>query len=69
MARAAKKATILLHPDRNLGDPGAASRFANLQSACRVFESEETRKEFDDTGDVKQFEDLGTALKAFTVKE
>lgn len=68
MTRAAKKATVLLHPDRNLDDPDAASRFANLQAACRVFESEETRKEFDETGDVKQFEDLGTALKALTVE-
>lgn len=59
----------MLHPDRNLGDPNAASKFANLQAACQVFESEETRKEFDETGDVKGIEDLSARLKALVVKE
>lgn len=61
--RAAKKATLRLHPDRVPDDPTAASRFADFQAVCQVFESEERRREFDDTGDVKTIEDLHLRLE------
>lgn len=66
-SRAAKKAITLLHPDRNLGDPAAASKFADLQAACEVFETEETRQEFDRTGRVKQIGNLDRRLKALVM--
>lgn len=56
--RAAKKATLLLHPDRNPDDSDAASRFASFQIACQVFETAETRREFDEAGDVKVRQEL-----------
>jgi hypothetical protein len=33
-----------------------------------VFESEETRREFDDTGDVKEIDDLQARLQGLAVK-
>lgn len=66
--RAAKKATLRLHPDRVPDDPTAASRFADLQAACQVFESEERRREFDDTGDVKAIEDLHLRLEGLLLE-
>ncbi|KAM0717417.1 hypothetical protein Q7P37_007269 [Cladosporium fusiforme] len=67
--KAAKKAITLLHPDRNLDDPTAASKFADLQAACEVFETEETRQEFDQTGKVKKIEDLDRRLRALVVDD
>lgn len=67
--RAAKKATLLLHPDRNPDYPNAASRFADFQIACQVFETDEARAEFDETGDVKAIHDLRQGLKGLTMKD
>jgi len=55
-----------MHPDRNPGDATASARFADFQAACKVFDSEDTRKEFDETGHVKQIEDLSVRLRALT---
>lgn len=60
--RAAKRATLILHPDRNPDDPNAASRFADFQAVCQVFASEEARQEFDETGNVEEIEDLQQRL-------
>lgn len=57
-----------LHPDRNPHDPNAASRFADFQVACKVFESEKKRQEFDDTGDVKEIDDLQAHLQGLAMK-
>jgi DnaJ-class molecular chaperone len=57
-----------LHPDRNADDPNAASRFADFQVACKVFESEEKRREFDDTGDVKEIDNLQARLQGLATK-
>ena len=56
-----------LHPDRNPDDANAASRFADFQAACKVFESERTRQEFDDTGDVEEIDDLQARLRGLAV--
>ena len=56
-----------LHPDRNPDDANAASRFADFQAACKVFESEKTRQEFDDTGDVEEVDDLQARLRGLAV--
>jgi curved DNA-binding protein CbpA len=68
-SRAAKKATLLLHPDRNPDDPDAASRFADFQAVCQVFESEEARKEFDGTGNVEDIKDLRQRLRGLTLEK
>lgn len=67
--RAAKKATLRLHPDRNLDDPKAAARFADFQAACQVFDSEEKRREFDDTGDVKEIDGLRARLEGLVIEQ
>lgn len=67
--RAAKKATLLLHPDRNPDDPNAASRFADFQAVCQVFESEESRHEFDETGNVDEIKDLRQQLRGLTLEK
>lgn len=67
-SRATRKAILRLHPDRNPDDPNAASRFADFQAACKVFESEEKRREFDDTGDVKEIDDLQARLQGLALK-
>lgn len=67
--RAAKKATLLLHPDRNPDDPDAASRFASFQIACQAFETDETRREFDETGNVKAIPDLRRELEGLTMSD
>ena len=56
-----------LHPDRNPDDSNAASKFADFQVACKVFESEEKRQEFDDTGDVKEIDDLQARLQGLAM--
>ncbi|GAB7333322.1 hypothetical protein MBLNU13_g04951t1 [Cladosporium sp. NU13] len=66
--KAKRKAILRLHPDRNPDDPNAASRFADFQVACKVFETEEKRREFDDTGDVKEIDDLQARLQALAMK-
>jgi curved DNA-binding protein CbpA len=66
--RATRKVILRLHPDRNPDDPNAASRFADFQTAGKVFESEEKRREFDDTGDVKDIDDLQTRLQGLAMK-
>jgi DnaJ-class molecular chaperone len=66
--RATRKAILRLHSDRNPDDPSAASRFADFQAACKVFESEEKRQEFDDTGDVKEIDDLQARLQGLATK-
>ena len=68
MSRASRKAILRLHPDRNPDDPNAASRFADFQAASKVFESEEKRREFDDTGDVKEIDDLQARLQGLALK-
>lgn len=67
-SRASRKAILRLHPDRNPDDPNAASRFADFQAACKVFESEEKRQEFDDTGDVKEIDDLQARLQGLAME-
>jgi DnaJ-class molecular chaperone len=67
-SRATRKATLRLHSDRNPDDPHAASRFADFQAACQVFESEEKRWEFDDTGNVKEIKDLQARLQGLAMK-
>jgi DnaJ-class molecular chaperone len=69
VSRAAKKATVLLHPDRNPDDPNAASRFADFQAVCQVFDSEEARKEFDETGNVEEIKDLRQRLNGLTLEK
>jgi DnaJ-class molecular chaperone len=59
---------LRLHPDRNPDDPNAASRFSDFQAACKVFESEKTRLEFDETGDVKEIGDLQACLQSLAIK-
>lgn len=56
-----------LHPDRSPDDANAASRFADFQVACKVFDSEEKRQEFDDTGDVKDIVDLQARLQGLAM--
>ena len=67
--RAAKKATLLLHPDRNLDDPNAAAKFADFQAVCQVFDSDEARKEFDETGNVEEIKDLRQRLRGLTLEK
>ena len=67
-SRATRKTILRLHPDRNPDDLNAASRFADFQAACKVFESEEKRQEFDDTGDVKDIDDLQARLQGLVLK-
>lgn len=64
--RAIKRQRALMHPDRNPGDATAGARFADLQAACKVFDSEDARKDFDETGKVRQIEDLSLRLRALT---
>jgi DnaJ-class molecular chaperone len=68
ISRATRKAILRLHPDRNPDDPNAASRFADFQAACKVFESEEKRRKFDDTGHVKEIDDLQARLQGLAMK-
>jgi DnaJ-class molecular chaperone len=56
-----------LHPDRNPDDSNAGPKFADFQVACKVFESEEKRQEFDDTGDVKEIDDLQARLQGLAM--
>ena len=42
---------LIIAANRNPDDPNAASRFADFQVACKVFESEEKRREFDQLSD------------------
>lgn len=55
-----------MHPDRNPEDSNASARFADFQAAVKVFDTEESREEFDRTGHVRQIEDLGVRLRALT---
>jgi len=57
-----------LHPDRNPDEANAASMFADFQAACKVFESEKMRREFDDTGDVEEIDDLQARLRGLAVR-
>lgn len=68
-SRAAKRATLLLHPDRNPDDPNAASRFADFQAVCQVFDSEEARQEFDETGNVEEIKDLQLQLRGLALEK
>ena len=69
LSRAAKKTTLRLHPDRNPDDSNAASRFADFQAVCHVFDSEEARKEFDETGNVEDIKDLRQRLRGLTLEK
>lgn len=53
-----------MHPDKKKDDPDAGEKFANLSGACRVFEDEDTRREFDETGNVVDLKDLQLRLRA-----
>ena len=59
-ARAIKKAyhrtALRLHPDKNVDDPSAASKFQTLQRVYGVLSDEQKRKVYDETGRVDDAE-------------
>lgn len=51
------------HPDKNPGDPTASSKFADFTAACQVFETEESRAQFDGGGKVDEIKDLSSRMR------
>nr|OQO23299.1 hypothetical protein B0A51_06463 [Rachicladosporium sp. CCFEE 5018] len=50
LKKAIRKQSIRMHPDKNLDDPDASSKFSDFVAAMKIFESEESRAHFDETG-------------------
>jgi len=57
LKRAFRKKSLKYHPDKNPGDSSAAARFQGLCAAHSVLADAETRRLYDDTGEVAEADD------------
>ncbi|OQO01604.1 hypothetical protein B0A48_12640 [Cryoendolithus antarcticus] len=64
LKKAIRKQSIRMHPDKNLDDPDASSKFSDFVAAMKVFETEENRAKFEETGEDDQVDDLAKKVKS-----